>query len=111
MDTYDFLADPRALTMEERFAARERMHAAQQRWLSRIRDLAEDPQPEDDFPAFLLETRPFHELARALNGAARAKDLSTEDADQLAWFIRAFADYMRTRDGEEVFPALHRLTG
>ena len=51
------------------------------------------------------------ELARALSGAARAKDLSTEDADQLAWFIRAFADYMRTRDGEEVFPALHRLTG
>ena len=111
MDTYDFLTDPRTLSMEERFAARERLNAAQHRWLRRIRDLAEDPQPEDDFPAFLLETRPFGELARALTCADRAKDLSTEDADQLAWFIRVFADYMRTRDGEEVFPAAHRLTG
>ena len=106
MDTYDFLADPRTLTMEERLAARQSYAPQQQRWLAKLRALAEAPKPEDDFPAFLLATPPFHGLAGRLGSASRHKDLSTETSDELDWFVRVFADYLRTRDGEDVFPSL-----
>lgn len=110
MDTYDFLADPRTLTIAERLEARDRLAVEQHRWLTRLRDLAEDPKPQEDFPAFLLATPPFHELAQSLTQAESHKDLGTEVADELEWFVRVFADYLRTRDGEEVFPEPPRLT-
>ena len=106
MDTYDFLADPRTLTMQERLAARERYAPQQQRWLTKLRALAEAPKPGDDFPAFLLVTPPFKGLATKLDHAEAHKDLTTETADELDWFVRVFADYLRTNDGEEVFPPL-----
>ncbi len=106
MDTYDFLADPRTLTMRERLAARESYALQQQRWLTKLRVLAEAPKPDDDFPAFLLATPPFEGLATKLDHADGHKDLTTEAADELDWFVRVFADYLRTRDGEEIFPRL-----
>ena len=106
MDTYDFLADPRALTLQERLAARESYAPQQERWLTKLRLLAEAPKPEHDFPAFLLATPPFEGLATKLDQAKRHKDLSTETADELDWFVRVFAHYLRTRDGEEIFPTL-----
>ncbi|MCK5940578.1 MAG: hypothetical protein KAI24_01315 [Planctomycetes bacterium] len=111
MDTYDFLADPRNLTLDERREARDQYDHDQSQWLEKLRVLAEDPKPEDDFPAFLLATQPFQDLASRLGKARSHKDLSTEDADELEWFVRVFADYLRTQEGEDVFPDQARLTG
>ena len=107
MDTYDFLADPRTLTMEERLAARHSHDSEQSQWLHKLQKLAEDPKPGKDFPAFLLATPPFHGLAEKLNKAQAPKELTTDAADELDWFCKAFADYLRTRDGEEFFPSYH----
>lgn len=111
MDTYDFLADPRTLTLAERRDARARYAHEQEQWLQKLRVLAEDPKPEDDFPAFLLATEPFRDLAARLDQANARKDLSTASADELQWFVEVFADYLRTRAGEDVFPETPRLTG
>lgn len=104
MDTYDFFADPRTLSMAERHEARRTHQHGQQTWLPRLRRLAEAPLPADDFPAFLLDTRPFSELAEQLLCAETRQQLPTEIADELDWFVRAFADYLRTCEGEDVFP-------
>ncbi|MEO6595675.1 MAG: hypothetical protein ABIP94_13055 [Planctomycetota bacterium] len=103
MDTYDFLADPRAITLQERRATAQRLNREQAIWLERLRALAEPPLPENDFPAFLLATQPFAELANKLNGATARQQLPPELADELDWFLRAFKDYLRTCDGEDVF--------
>ncbi len=104
MDTYDFLADPRTLTMAERHAARDQYDRDQADWLTKLRSLAEPPKPDDDFPAFLLATQPFADLARKLIKIDSRQQLTVEIADELDWFLRVFADYLRTEDGEEVFP-------
>lgn len=111
MDTYDFLSDPRTLSLEERHEARDQYASEQRMWLQRLRALAEEPKPEDDFPAFLLATSTFAELAARLGKAQDRASLSTGAADELDWFLRAFQDYLRTQDGEEVFPETPRLTG
>lgn len=111
MDTYDFLADPRNLTLAERRDAQARYAQEQEQWLRKLRILAEEPKPEDDFPAFLLATAPFQDLAIRLNQAQQRKHLSTASADELQWFLEVFADYLRTRAGEDVFPETPRLTG
>jgi len=111
LDTYDFLADPRTLTLDERREALEQYAREQEQWLAKLRVLAEDPKPEDDFPAFLLATAPFAELAARLGKAQSHKELSTDAADELEWFVRVFADYLRTRDGEDVFREPPRMTG
>jgi len=111
VDTYDFLADPRTLTLQERHEARERYAKDQVTWLARLRALAEGPLPDDDFPAFLLATAPFAELAARIGNATETKQLDAEVSDELSWFLRAFADYLKTCDGEEIFPDNPRLTG
>jgi hypothetical protein len=111
VDTYDFLADPRTLTMAERQAVRDEYERDQNQWLSKLQALAEQPKPEQDFPAFLLATKPFADLARKLESANERNQLPLEVADELDWFIRAFADYLRSRDGEEIFPDSPRMTG
>ena len=103
MDTYDFLADPRNLTLEQRRQAREQYDQEQAHWLAKLRRLADAPSPADDFPAFLLATQPFLDLARRLDQAADRKALDADTADELEWFLRAFGDYLRTCDGEQVF--------
>jgi len=111
LDTYDFLSDPRTLTLPERQQTRTRYASEQEQWLQKLRVLAEDPKPENDFPAFLLATAPFRDLAARLERAEARKDLSTASADELQWFLEVFADYLRTRAGEDVFPDTPRLTG
>ncbi len=103
MDTYDFLSDPRALSLDERVARQSRMHRDQSLWLQRLQALAEPPTPAKDFPAFLLATPPFAELAQRLRNATVRSQLSGPVADELDWFLHAFRDYLRTCDGEDVF--------
>jgi hypothetical protein len=103
MDTYDFLADPRALTLAERRETRRRMRAENEQWLARLEQLADAPKPGADFPAFLLATEPFADLARRLGDATCRRELAAAVADELDWFVDAFRDYLRTVDGEDVF--------
>lgn len=107
LDTYDFLADPRALSLRQRRAQKQSMHREQGFWLDRVRALAEAPLPADDFPAFLLATGPFHELAARLLAATQRAQLAPATADELDWFVAAFRDYLRTCDGEDVFSSTH----
>jgi len=111
LDTYDFLSDPRTLTLPERQQSKAHFSSEQEQWLQKLRVLAEAPKPDDDFPAFLLATPPFRDLAARLDRAETHKDLSTSSADELQWFLEGFADYLRTRAGEDVFPETPRLTG
>ena len=103
MDTYDFLADPRTPTLAERHRLAHRLRSAQAQWLARLQPLLELPALEPDFPAFLLATPPFADLAQRLSRAATRAELPTPDADELDWFVAAFRDYLRTCDGEDVF--------
>lgn len=111
MDTYDFLADPRALSLDERRAAASRLHAAQTRWLARLQPLIEPPALDSDFPAFLLATEPFADLARRLGSARERAQMPLDVADELDWFVQAFRDYLRTCDGEDVFEPAGRPLG
>jgi hypothetical protein len=108
VDTYDFLADPRAIGLPERHQVLAGMRREQALWLERLQHLTEAPKPERDFPAFLLATPPFHDLARRLARAAARAQLPPATADELDWFVRAFRDYLRTADGEDAFSSPHR---
>lgn len=108
MDTYDFFADPRAISLAERRRVQTRMAREQAFWLDRLQALTEAPKPERDFPAFLLATPPFADLARKLAAATNRPQLAPATADELDWFVRAFRDYLRTSDGEDVFSTSHR---
>ena len=108
MDINDPFADPRAMSLTARRAASAILAREQTQWLERLRVLTEPPQPEPDFPAFLLATRAFRELADALRTAPNRKALPPAVADELDWFVRAFRDYLRTADGEDVFRGAHR---
>jgi hypothetical protein len=110
LDTYDFLLDPRTLPLAERRAVRDRLAREHAMWQARLCRLTEAGGPDDDFPAFLLATPPFAAMARSIGHATRRRDLPPAVADELDWFLLAFADYLRTDDGEDVF-ADRRLTG
>jgi hypothetical protein len=107
LDQLDFLADPRAITLQQRRATCANMAREQHHWLQRVRALAEAPLPADDFPAFLLALPPFAELAGKLARHQRRTDLPPATADELDWFLAAFRDYLRTCDGEDVFSGAH----
>ena len=109
MDTYDFLADPRAITLQERRATAARLCREQEFWLERLQRLVEPPTPDRDFPAFLLATPPYADLARRLGGARNRAQLPPSVADELDWFVSAFRDYLRTCDGEDAFAQDSRL--
>jgi hypothetical protein len=109
LDTYDFLADPRTLTLVERQSARDHYDHDHAAWQAKLQKLTEEPKPEDDFPAFLLATQPFVSLAKKLNKAESRNQLTAEAADELDWFVRAFADYLRTDQSVEIFPEAKHL--
>lgn len=108
MDTDNFLADPRTIPLPARRAVLGTMQREQAYWLERLRLLAEPPEPERDFPAFLLATQAFGQLAAGLAAVTTRSELPLAVADELDWFVRAFRDYLRTADGEDVFSAGHR---
>ncbi len=108
MDTYHFLSDPRAIGLAERHRVLARMGREQAWWLDRLRNLTEAPQPASDFPAFLLATPTFADLARRLAKATSRRMLDAATADEVDWFARAFAEYLRTADGEDAFSGSHR---
>lgn len=105
LDTYDFLADPRALSLDERRAFADRLAAEQDSWLIRLGILAEGRKPDPDFPAFLLATPAFAGLAQAVGKAQHRAELQTGVADELDWFLERFANYLRTDEDEDVFTA------
>jgi hypothetical protein len=106
--TYDFLTDPRAIDLADRHRVLARMDREQTWWLARLQALTESPAPEHDFPAFLLATPPFADLAKKLAPATSRRQLDAATADELDWFVRAFRDYLRTSAGEDVFSSGHR---
>lgn len=103
MHTDDFPADPRAMTLQQRRSHHSRMHKEQRFWLERLRQLAEGSPPERDFPAFLLATPAFRELAQHLAKATSRAQLTAQVADEMDRFVQAFSDYLRTCDGEDSF--------
>ncbi|HZN38822.1 MAG TPA: hypothetical protein VFD82_08455 [Planctomycetota bacterium] len=111
MDTDDFPTDPRALTLPQRRSNQSRMHREQRFWLERLRQLAEGPPPEKDFPAFLLATAAFRELAQHLARATTRAQLPPQVADEMDRFVQAFSDYLRTCDGEDSFASRRQPRG
>jgi hypothetical protein len=111
LHSHDSFTDPRALPLQARLAARNRMQREQSFWLARLEALAEPPRPGQDFPAFLLATQPFAALAGRLRGATARAQLPAAVADELDWFLRAFGDYLRSCDGEDVFSSPPRCRG
>jgi hypothetical protein len=111
LDTYEFLADPRTIPLQERRDLAVLHATEQQEWLSRLRTLAEPAVQDEQFPAFLLALPPFAELGARIGDATLRRELSTEVADELDWFVQAFADYLRTNEGEDVFADAQRRAG
>lgn len=109
MDTYDFLADPRAISLQDRRAHAARMQREQNHWLARLAKLTEPPAPERDFPAYLLATPHFRDLLRRIGDVQVRSQLPIAVADELDWFVDAFRDYLRTADGEDAFTVERRL--
>ena len=108
MDPDHIPADPRALTLPQRRSNQSRMHKEQKFWLERLRQLAEGPPPDKDFPAFLLATPAFRELAQHLAKATTRAQLPAPVADEMDRFVHAFTDYLRTCDGEDSFASNHQ---
>lgn len=108
--TVNFPSDPRELELGARHQWCQRLLAEQRQWLTRLCALAE-PKPAPDFPAFLLATPGFADLAARLLGAATRTDLKTETQDEVDRFVDAFGDYLRTKKGEEVFERNTRRAG
>jgi hypothetical protein len=103
VDTYDFLADPRAITLQERRATAALRQREQDCWHPRLQQLSDGAVLAADFPAFLLATPAFAPLAHALQSANARSQLPAAVRDELDWFLSAFADYLRTVDGEDAF--------
>jgi hypothetical protein len=74
VDSYDFLADPRAIDLQQRRAQQQQQARDQSFWLGRLRQLAEGEALADDFPAYLLAQTPFAGLAARLQPARARVD-------------------------------------
>jgi hypothetical protein len=108
--TPPFPADPRSLPLHERRAFCDRMQPAQRNWQLRLRTLCEAPPPPD-FPCFLLATPALRGLAQRLAAHTHRRDLPTGLADELDRFVDAFADYLRSAEGEDAFQGGARRAG
>lgn len=108
--TRDFPADPREPDLLARRQWLQRLAAQQKHWLARLTALAE-PKPSNDFPAFLLATASFAELAARLDVASHRRDLPTAVQDEVDHFVDAFRDYLSTDTGEQVFDRNSRRAG
>jgi len=107
VDTYEFLSDPRAICLAHRNEMRASLQRENSWWLTRLTQLCESSKPEADFPAYLLATPPFRDLAHKLALATGRQQLDLATADEFDWFMRAFRDYLRTEAGEDVFSGAH----
>ena len=96
------------MPLSQRRAAKTSMRREQTQWLARLTSLVEPPRPGEDFPAFLLATPAFEDLARRIGQAKTRADLQPQVADELDWFVNAFRDYLVTDVGEDVFAGRHR---
>jgi len=86
--------DPWSLTHAERRELRRSMTDAQRSWLPRVTALVEPPPLEGSFPAFLLATPAFSDLAVGIGDAASPRDLDTATADRLQRFVDRYRDYL-----------------
>ncbi|MEY2980643.1 MAG: hypothetical protein ACO4CT_08640 [Planctomycetota bacterium] len=86
--------DPWSLTPAERSELRAALVDAQKRWLPRIVDLVEPPVVDDAFPAFLLDTPAFADLADGIGDAHAPCELGTGTADRLQRFVDRYRTYL-----------------
>jgi len=86
--------DPWSLSAAERDLVRRALRQAQDHWLPRIQAAVEPPIPDDDFPAFLLETERFHALGETLEHCGAALD--TGARDELQRFVDLFRCWSAT---------------
>jgi hypothetical protein len=86
--------DPWSLTLAERRTLRRAMGGAQNAWLPRVARLVEPPPLDASFPAFLLATPAFADLADGIGAARSASDLCTATADRLQRFVDRYRDYL-----------------
>jgi hypothetical protein len=101
-DLEPFPNDPRALDLAQRRQWQQRLSGPHSRWTAALAALSET-RLGDEFPAFLLATPPFAELAASIEGATHRSSLPLDVLDRLDRFLEAFADYLRTQSGENVF--------
>ena len=90
--------DPWSLDLDERRRLCLDMRPAQEAWLPLLKELAEPPEPNQDFPAFLLETSTFGQLRESIadqnQDPEQPPNLDTATADTLQRFIDLFRHYM-----------------
>lgn len=86
--------DPWSLTPAERRELRQTLADAQRTWLPRIAALVEPPPLDGTFPAFLLGTPPFVDLATGIGDAIARHQLDTATADRLQRFVDRYRDYL-----------------
>ena len=86
--------DPWSLTPPERQELRRSFDEEQHRWLPRLDALVEPPPVDADFPAFLLATQAFADLADGIGEAAAYCQLDTATADRLQRFVDRYRDYL-----------------
>ena len=104
MDTYEFLSDPRAIRLAHRCTMRASLQRENDWWLTRLQGLCESPKPDADFPAYLLATPPFRDLARKLAAEVavpKPKAVAFDPAEQFG------DDEPPTRAGTAVLPERH----
>lgn len=86
--------DPWSLTVAERRELRQTLSDAQRTWLPRIAELVEPPPIDAGFPAFLLGTPAFADLASGVGDASARHELDTATADRLQRFVDRYRDYL-----------------
>jgi len=94
--------DPWSLDLADRRHLAAHLHHAQEAWLPMLKELAEPPELDDRFPAFLLETAAFAELRAAIAGQnqdpSEPPRLDTATADTLQRFVDLFRRYLAQVD-------------
>jgi len=86
--------DPWSLTVAERSDLRQAYSAHQRTWLPRLNGLVEPPAIDATFPAFLLGTPTFADLAQGIGNARAPHELDTATADRLQRFVDRYRGYL-----------------
>lgn len=86
--------DPWSLSLDERRAIAAALREPQADWQARLPQLVEPPTPTASFPAFLLATERFRDLADAIGSAEHRLELDTSTADALQRFVDLYRNWL-----------------
>ena len=86
--------NPWHLGPQDRQTLLNTMSRSQKHWLPRLTQMVEPPHPQDGFPAFLLDTKPFESLRQAIGEAHHRSQLDTATADELQRFVDLYRCYL-----------------